>query len=110
MIERYINVNIILILSRKHNLLMLYGLSEADKELVILRSQNAAGRNATICVRHKNLYLEKYKFLQKKCIDALGLHFKVATKNLKTFNKEDADKLNRLSDISTCLIPGQKMC
>lgn len=50
-------------------------------------------------------HIHKYEF-----IDPLRQHLKATAKSLKALNKEDADKLNVLSDLSVSLIPGQKMC
>lgn len=54
--------------------------------------------------------MDKYEYLQKKCIDPLRQHSKAITANLKTLSKKDADQLNVLTDVSVRVIPGQKMC
>lgn len=102
-------------LTRKIGLVKFINLNEADKYIILNRSDilqyvglEANINTLTICLHHLEYYLNYYPKTQKSCCGLISTHKKPFKKNLRVVTKDTALKIKRALNIDVKI--GQKIC
>lgn len=70
-----------------------------------LSSMSATGN---ICSHHKNIFINKYEFLQKTCCNPFTIHKQPIKQGLRSISMDQVSKLRERKNI--CVKPGWKLC
>lgn len=98
--------------SKTIGLVNISDLSLEQRNLIFARcglQNTTVTENMTVCLHHKKLLLDKYKFLQKTCCDPFDIHTKAVKGSLRSIlDTTRAESLSK--DTQKDIKPGQKLC
>ena len=95
--------------TRKTGIESIGGFNPEEMRLLEWRTNLKLELDGTVCLHHKNDYLDKFSDKFSKCCDPFKKHkrSKLPISNLHTIKLEEAEQFNMLS---MDLVPGIKVC